>query len=111
MVAVPEGLHDGLLAPLVRSALRCSLVVRDPTRFRAAPVYLKAWLKGRGRLQVVRSARLLAVTTNPINPTGPDADPAAFRELVSEAAGTLPVHDVVLEANGSKRKRPRRRKT
>ena len=67
-------------------------------------------LSGRGRLQVVRSARLLAVTTNPVNPAGPDADPAAFRELVSEAAGALPVHDVVLEANGSKRKRPRRRK-
>jgi hypothetical protein len=109
MVAVPDRLHDALLAPLVRSELRCSLVVRDATRLRVAPVYLKAWLKGRGRLQVVQSARLLAVATNPVNPTGPDADPQEFRELVSGAAELLPVHDVVLEANGSRRRRSRRR--
>jgi len=104
-VALPDGLQDALLVPLVRSDLRCALVVRDPTRLLAAPVYLKAWLKGNGRLEVVRSARLLAVATNPVNPTGADAEPREFRRLVSEASDTLPVHDVVLESSGSKRGR------
>jgi hypothetical protein len=106
-VALPEGLQDGLLVPLVRSDLRCALVVRDPTRLLAAPVYLKAWVKGNGRLQVVRPARLLAVATNPVNPTGADADAQEFRRLVSEAADTLPVHDVVLESAASKRRSKR----
>jgi hypothetical protein len=104
VVAVPDGLHDGLLAPLVRSHLRCTLLVRDPTRLLAAPVYLKAWLKGRGRLRVARTTRPLAVATNPVNPAGEDAEPGEFRRLVSEAAATLPVHDVVLESNGTRRR-------
>jgi hypothetical protein len=103
-IAVPDGLRDGLLALLVRKPLRCSLVVRDPTRLLASPVYLKAWLKSGGRVRAFRTARILAVATNPLNRVGPDSDPDGFRQLVSEAAATLPVHDVVLEAAASKRK-------
>jgi hypothetical protein len=103
-IAVPDGLHDGLMAPLVRMSLHCTLVVRDPTRLMISPVYLKAWIKAGGRVHAVRTARVLAVTTNPVNPSGPDAEPGEFRRLVSEAAVTLPVHDVVLEADGSRRK-------
>ena len=103
-IAVPDGLHDGLMAPLVRMPQRCSLVVRDPTRLLVSPVYLKAWLKAGGRVRAFRTVRVLAVTTNPVNPAGSDAEPGEFRRLVSEAAVTLPVHDVVLESNGSKRK-------
>jgi hypothetical protein len=88
----------------VRIPLRCSLVVRDPTRLLASPVYLKAWLKAGGRVRAYRTARILAVATNPVNPSGRDAEPGEFRRLVSEAAVTLPVHDVVLEADGSKRR-------
>jgi hypothetical protein len=104
-IAVPDRLHDGLLAPLVRISLRCSLVVRDPTRLLVSPVYLKAWLKAGGRVRAFRTARVLAVATNPVNPAGRDADAGEFRRLVSEAAVTLPVHDVVLESNDSKRRR------
>jgi hypothetical protein len=103
-IAVPDGLRDALLAPLVRKALRCSLVVRDPTRLLASPVYLKAWLKSGGRVRAFRTARILAVATNPLSHVGPDSDPDEFRHLVAEAAATLPVHDVVLETDGSKRK-------
>lgn len=103
-VIMPHGLNDDFMIPLVRSQLRCTLVVRDATRINVAPVYYKAWLKGRGRIQAVRPLRLLAVATNPWNPAGPDADPVEFRAAVSAALPDLPVHDVVLEGDGDQRK-------
>ncbi|HEX4826403.1 MAG TPA: hypothetical protein VFV19_19035 [Candidatus Polarisedimenticolaceae bacterium] len=103
-VVLPHGLNDEFMIPLVRSAMRCTLVVRDATRINVAPVYYKAWLKGRGRIQVVRPLRILAAVTNPWNPSGPDADPAAFREIVAGALPDLPVHDVVLESGGDRAK-------
>jgi hypothetical protein len=101
---LPHGLNDEFMIPLVRSALRCTLVVRDATRINVAPVYYKAWLKGRGRIQVVRPLKLLAAATNPWNPSGPDADPVEFRQSVASALPDLPVHDVVLEAGGERGK-------
>lgn len=103
-VVLPHGLNDEFMIPLVRSALRCTLVVRDATRINVAPVYYKAWLKGRGRIQVVRPLKLLAAATNPWNPSGPDADAAEFRQTVAAALPDLPVHDVVLEAGGERGK-------
>ncbi len=99
-VVLPFGLHDEFMIPLVRSPLRCTLVVRDATRINVAPVYYKAWLKGRGRIQVVRPLRLIATATNPWNPAGPDADPAEFRRAVATALPDVPVHDVVIESGG-----------
>jgi len=103
-VVMPHGLNDEFMIPLVRSALRCTLVVRDATRINVAPVYYKAWLKGRGRIQVVRPLRLLGAATNPWNPSGPDADAVEFRRVVATALPDLPVHDVVLESVGDRRK-------
>jgi hypothetical protein len=103
-VVLPHGLNDEFMIPLVRSQLRCTLVVRDATRINVSPVYYKAWLKGRGRIQVVRPLRLLAVATNPWNPAGPDADPVEFRAAVATALPDLPVHDVVLEGDPVERK-------
>jgi hypothetical protein len=97
-VVLPHGLNDEFMIPLVRSALRCTLVVRDATRINVSPVYYKAWLKGRGRIAVVRPLKLVAAATNPWNPSGPDADAAAFREIVATALPDLPVHDVELES-------------
>jgi hypothetical protein len=103
-VVLPHGLNDEFMIPLVRSHLRCTLVVRDATRINVSPVYYKAWLKGRGRIQVVRPLRLLAVATNPWNPAGPDADPTEFRAAVATALPDLPVHDVVLEGDPGEKK-------
>jgi hypothetical protein len=103
-VVLPHGLNDEFMVPLVRSPLRFALVVLDPTRINVAPIYFKAWLKGRGRIQVVRPMRLVAVATNPSNQTGPDADPAAFREMVGGALPNLPAHDVVLESGEGPKK-------
>ena len=103
-VVLPHGLNDDFIIPLIRSQFRCTLVVRDATRINVSPVYYKAWLKGRGRIQVVRPLRLIAVATNPWNPAGPDADPAEFRAAVASALPDLPVHDVVLEGDAGERK-------
>ncbi len=103
-VVLPHGLNDEFMIPLVRSAMRCTLVVRDATRINVAPVYYKAWLKGRGSIQVVRPLRLIAVATNPCNPAGPDADASEFRSIVANAIPDLPVHDVVAEAGGERTK-------
>ncbi len=102
-IALPHRLRDALLAPLVRSELRCTLVVRDATWIDAAPVYLAAWHKSGGRIRVVRATRLLAMTVNPVNATGPDADPDQLLRLVSDELPGLPVHDVVREAAPTRR--------
>jgi len=103
-ILLPHGLNDEFMIPLVRSTFRCTLIVRDATRISLAPIYSRAWLKGEGRIRVVRPLRLIAVATNPINHLGPDADPWEFRRLVESALPGVPVHDVLLE---SEDERPR----
>ena len=46
-------MHIPLLTDVV-ILLGVSLVVRDATRLNVSPVYFKAWLKGGGRIEVVR---------------------------------------------------------
>lgn len=103
-VVMPFGLNDDFMIPLVRSQLRCTLVVRDATRLNVSPVYFKAWLKGGGRIQVVHAAKLVALATSPFNASGPDADPGEFRLAAATALPELPVHDVVVEAPDEPRK-------
>ena len=105
-IVLPDFLADGLLTALVRSDVRCTLVVKDPTRVRVSPVYFKAWVKGGGRVAVMEPMRVLAIATNPRNPDGPDAEPRFFRRLVADAVPGVPVHDVRLEA-GAEDERPR----
>jgi hypothetical protein len=103
-VVLPFGLNDEFMIPLVRSQMRCTLVVRDATRLNVSPVYFKAWLKGGGRIHVVHSTKLVGLATSPFNPSGPDADPDEFRMAVATALPELPVHDVVIEAPEEPRK-------
>lgn len=103
-VVLPFSLNDDFMIPLVRSSIRCTLVVRDATRINVASVYFKQWLKGRGRVQVVFPAKLIGVATNPFNASGPDADAETFRALVATALPELPVHDVVLDSPEGQRK-------
>ncbi len=103
-ILLPHGLNDEFMIPLVRSTFRCTLVVRDATRIGLAPIYFQAWLRGEGRIQVVRPVRLIAAATNPINPAGPDADASEFRQAVAAALEGIHVHDVLLESEDSPRK-------
>ncbi len=101
-VVLPEFLSDAFLTALVRSSVRCALVVKDATRVRVSPVYYTAWSKKGGSVAVIEPMELLAVTTNPTNPTGADSDPGEFRRMVAEAVPDVPVHDVLLEASADK---------
>lgn len=103
-VLMPHGLTDEFMIPLVRSNFRCNLVVRDATRVGLAPIYFKAWMKGSGRIECVRTLRILAVATNPVNHAGPDAEAVEFRDLVAAALPAIPVHDVVLESDEAQRR-------
>ncbi len=103
-IVLPDGLEDAFLAPLSRSTFRCTLVIYDSTRLLVAPLYLKAWLKKGGQVEVVEPINLLAVATNPTNRTGPDAGADEFHRLVTEALPDIPVHDVRLEARKKERK-------
>jgi hypothetical protein len=98
VVVLPDFLSDNFLAPLVRSNIHCSLVVKDATRVRVSPVYYTAWLKRGGRVAVMEPMQVLAVATNPTSSTGPDTDPHEFRCRVAEALPDIPVHDVPLES-------------
>lgn len=99
-VLVPHKLGDDLLSPLAREHLGCRLIVADATRIHLSPVYLKAWQKAGGRIEVVKPGNLLAITTNPVNMTGPDFEAEAYRDRTQKLVGDIcPVHDVVLEQN------------
>ena len=96
---------DDLMAGLSRAQSPCRIVIGDATEINASPVYLKSWQKCGGKVEVVRPGRVLAVTTNPINMTGPDLEPDGFRQAVADRLSPrVPVHDVVIEAP-----QPRRR--
>jgi len=104
-VLVPRRLGDDLLAPLARHRLPCRLVLGDATRLNVSPVYLKSWQKAGGRLEVAQAGRVLAVTTNPVNVSGPDVDAVALRDRVRTALeDAVPVHDVMLEMPVRKRR-------
>lgn len=100
----PGGLTDAFLAPLSKGEFRCRIVVRDYTRLLAAPIYVQGWMRGGGRVQVARPSRLLAVATSPASAVGPDVAPDRFREAVQAEIPDVPVHDVVREAGGRKRR-------
>jgi len=103
-IVLPEYLSDEFLAPFARSKFRCTIVVKDATRVRVSPVCHTAWSKTGGRLAVMEPMRLLAVATNPVTATGPDADAGAFRDLVAEALPDVPVHDVAHESGAEDRR-------
>ena len=103
-VVLPDALSDALLGRLVRSSARATIVVRDPTAVHVAPVYYKAWIKDGGAVRVVEPMHVIAVATNPVNRSGPDADAEDFRTAVARALPEIPVHDVVLEAARAKRR-------
>jgi hypothetical protein len=101
IVLLPQGLYDDVLGPLSRSQLRCTLIVRDPTCVRIAPIYYRSWSRGGGTIRVIEPMNVMAVATNPVNLSGPDAHPERFRRLVSDTLSDVPIHDVVLESDRS----------
>lgn len=101
----PSSLTDAFMKPLVRSEMRCDVVVSDTTRIHVAPVYYRAWLKSGGAFRVVTDSRVVAIATNPTSEVGEDAAADAFLRMVAGRAGDVPAHDVVLESGADRGRR------
>lgn len=90
---VGGAVSDKLLQHLRAQPQAAEVVVRDFTRVFAAPETYYAFVRKGGRLRVVHRSRLLAVTVNPVAPSGVVLDSVRLREAM-EAALRLPVYDV-----------------
>ena len=69
------------------------MIIRDFTRVFAKPESYYAFLRKGGSLKVVHRSRLLAVTINPVAPSGLVLDSDRLRDVMQEAL-ELPVYDV-----------------
>lgn len=69
------------------------LVIRDFTRVFASPESYYSFLRKGGKVKVLHQSKLLAVTVNPVSPTGFILDSDRLRTSMEEAL-QLPVYDV-----------------
>lgn len=70
------------------------LVVRDFTKVFVTPQQFRLFIKAGGRMTVLQRSRLIAVTVNPISPSGYVLDSDMLCGRLSEAIG-LPVYDLI----------------
>lgn len=90
---VAGAVSDKLLQYLRAQKQGVELIVRDFTRIFAAPESYYAFLRKGCRLRVLHRSRLLAVTINPVAPSGLILDSYRLRGAMEEALG-IPVYDV-----------------
>lgn len=70
------------------------LIVRDFTRIFVTPLTYRRFIGNGGRLRVLRKSKLLALTVNPVAPSGVVLDSARLCEELSKAVG-VPTYDIV----------------
>jgi hypothetical protein len=92
---VGGALTDEIVRKLARLERLPEIVVADATRVLLSPMALAQWEVAGGRVRVLDTIRVCAVTTNPFNPTGPSLPAAALLDAVAEAVPGLPIYDVV----------------
>lgn len=90
---VAGAVSDKLLQYLRVQKQPVELIIRDFTRVFAKPESYYAFLRKGGSLKVVHRSRLLAVTINPVAPSGLVLDSDRLRDVMQEAL-ELPVYDV-----------------
>ncbi len=94
-LAVAGAVTDRLLVALGRRRFRGTLVARDATRLVAGQSAVEFFESRGGRLAVLEPVRLLAVTVNSHNPTGPGIEAETLLGAVAGAVRPVPVFDVV----------------
>lgn len=94
-LAASGAVTDRLLIALGRRGFRGTLVAPDATRFLVGPERVAFFEARGGRLAVAEPIRLLAVTVNSHNPTGPGLEPGELLRTVAAAVRPVPVFDVV----------------
>lgn len=72
----------------------CAVVVKDFTKFFVSPMTLRLFLSKGGRLFVLKSPNLIAVTVNPVAPSG-FRIPSDILVKAMEGVFEVPVYDVV----------------
>jgi hypothetical protein len=75
------------------------LVVQDGTKVFIEPMDYRIFEKLGGRIMVIDSINLLAVTINPYSPEGYNFEPAFFYDAMKEALSPLDVFDCVQEGS------------
>ncbi len=95
-VFIPGALSDRLLEPVLRSNLKIDgtvFVVRDSSKILLTPQNYERLLIKKGKISVLKSVNLVAVTINPFSAYGFNFDKNLFFERMS-AAVDLPVINV-----------------
>lgn len=92
-IYVAGAVSDKLLQYLRTQKQTMELIVRDFTRIFATPESYYAFLRKGCRLKVVHRSKLLAVTVNPVAPSGLVLDSGRLCEVM-ETALQIPVYDV-----------------
>lgn len=92
-IYVAGAVSDKLLQYLRTQKQTMELIVRDFTRIFATPESYYAFLRKGCRLKVVHRSRLLAVTVNPVAPSGLVLDSGRLCEAM-ETTLQIPVYDV-----------------
>lgn len=72
------------------------LVARDGTRFMLSLDQYQSFLKRGASFEVIKPGNLLAITVNPVAPTGFNLDPEELKEKLTKATD-IPVFDVVAD--------------
>ncbi|OAT80666.1 hypothetical protein [Desulfotomaculum copahuensis] len=92
--AVGGGLLEILYAAL-RRGLYMQLIIKNATCLFVEPELWRRFRAAGGEVRVLEPVRLLAVTVNPVSPTGYRFDARGFRHAVAEVVRPVPVFDVV----------------
>ena len=95
-IFVAGALVDSFIEKLrtVQSLRNVEIVVCDFTRIFVSPKLFGLFVKGGGRISVLRKSKLLAVTVNPTSPSGFVLDSGTLCQKLSEAI-ELPVYDLL----------------
>jgi hypothetical protein len=78
---------------------KIELVVQDGTKIFVEPMDYRIFEKLGGRIRVIDSINLLAVTINPYAPEGYNFEPAFFYDAMKEALSPIDVFDCVQEGS------------
>lgn len=99
LVVLAGAVGNGVLEALTEGMANTGpvhLVIRNGTSLFAGRPVWQGFTAGGGTVSVVEPISLLAITVNPVSPTGPGFPPEAFLKAAGEALVPYPVVDVVM---------------
>jgi hypothetical protein len=88
---IPGALTNKMLRFFIDQAYYPSLLLPDCTHLFVADYILRTFLRQGGKIEVMRSIRMIGVAINPTNPEGKRFDADRLEKAIGEAAGEAPV--------------------